>query len=162
MKSHLTLFSALLGTLLLLSCKSSEKIPLYKNANASIDSRVEDLLGRMTLEEKVAQLCSKSDRFTPTTVRDQAKIDELFADMPGMLQPLYEYLDTIAEVRNTLQRHALEQTRLGIPILFTEEALHGAAKDEATSFPQAVALGSTWNPELLEEVFDIAARELRT
>jgi beta-glucosidase len=66
-----------------------------------------------------------------------------------------------AEFTNVIQRWVKEHTRLGIPILFHEEALHGLMGAEATSFPQAIALASTWNPELVEVVFATVAHEVR-
>jgi beta-glucosidase len=63
--------------------------------------------------------------------------------------------------RNLLQNWVLGNTRLGIPIMFHGEALHGAVVPGATSFPEAVALGSTWDPELLQSMFAAVARETR-
>src|ERR1051325_4228805 len=68
---------------------------------------------------------------------------------------------TEAEFTNAIQRWVKEHTRLGIPVLFHEEALHGLEAEQATSFPQAIALASTWNPELVERVFAAAAAEAR-
>ncbi len=65
------------------------------------------------------------------------------------------------EQRNHLQEWVLKNTRLGIPILFHGEALHGVVRNGATSFPQAVALGSTWDPELLKQMFSTVALESR-
>src|SRR6266542_4088330 len=66
-----------------------------------------------------------------------------------------------AEYTNAIQRWVKEHTRLAIPVLFHEEALHGLEAAQATSFPQAIALASTWNPELVERVFAAAAAEAR-
>src|SRR5690606_9780720 len=65
------------------------------------------------------------------------------------------------ELVNAIQRHALNDTRLGIPVLFHEEGLHGYAARGATHFPQSIALASSWDPELLERVFTVVAREIR-
>src|SRR5262249_9398933 len=67
----------------------------------------------------------------------------------------------MAELTNAIQKWLKENTRLGIPILFHEECLHGHAAPKATSFPQAIALASTWDPALLHEVFSSVAAEVR-
>ena len=66
-----------------------------------------------------------------------------------------------AEFTNAIQRWVKDNTRLGIPVIFHEEALHGLQGQEATSFPQAIALASTWNPDLVERAFAVVAREVR-
>ena len=66
-----------------------------------------------------------------------------------------------AEFTNAIQRWVKENTRLGIPVIFHEEALHGLQGQEATSFPQAIALASTWNPDLVERAFAVVAQEVR-
>ncbi|WP_370468282.1 glycoside hydrolase family 3 N-terminal domain-containing protein [Parvularcula maris] len=151
---------------------------LYKDASAPIEERVEDLLGRMTLEEKLAQITTiwseKGNLFAQDGSFDPAKARELhpggighFArpnDRQGSSSPLDEPFrderETV-ELVNTIQRYAVEETRLGIPVLFHEEGLHGYAARGATSFPQAIALASTWDPELIEEVYGVVAREIR-
>lgn len=152
--------------------------PLYKNPSAPVDARVEDLLGRMTLEEKIAQLISlwdsKAEVFDAKGKLDPAKMTAKFpnglgqftrpSDTSGPASPRAKRLNdagqTIALV-NALQKHALSKTRLGIPILFHEEGLHGYAALGATSFPQAIALASSWDPDLVREVNAITAREIR-
>ena len=66
-----------------------------------------------------------------------------------------------ADYINAAQHWAVESTRLGIPMLFHEEALHGYVARDATSFPQAIALASTWDPDLVERIFTVASREMR-
>lgn len=148
--------------LLLVACSSNVHSPAYKDSSLSVDERVEDLLGKMTIEEKVGQLCSKYDRFTFSDIMDEHRMEQFFQSMPGMLQPDKMDLDSNVLIRNAIQRYALENTRLGIPMLFVDEALHGAAKGQATSFPQAVAMGCTWNPKLIEQLFQVTAHELRS
>jgi beta-glucosidase len=153
-------------------------VPLYKNPAAPVDRRIEDLLARMTLEEKVAQITClwnrKKEILTPAGDFDPVKARQGFpagigqiarpSDLDGSGDPLVRlYRDarqTVALV-NAIQHYALEQTRLGIPVLFHEEGLHGYAARGATSFPQAIALASSWDPELLTRVFAIGGREIR-
>lgn len=144
------------------ACSPSGNVPVYKDPSWDIDKRVEDLLGRMTIEEKASQLCSRYDHFTSSDIMNGDEMDLFFQSMPGMLQPDKMDLDSNVLVRNAIQKYALEKTRLGIPMLFVDEALHGPAKGQATSFPQAVAMGCTWNPELIEDVFRVTAHELRS
>jgi len=152
--------------------------PLYRDASAPIEQRVEDLLGRMTLEEKIAQITTvwnrKQEIFTPTNDFDPVKAHRVFpagighmarpSDLRGpgspFDQPYRDARQTVALV-NSIQHYAVKETRLGIPVVFHEEGLHGYAARDATSFPQALALASSWDPELLTRVFTVAGREIR-
>jgi beta-glucosidase len=155
-----------------MSAAAEPGIPLYKRADAPVEKRVRDLLGRMTLEEKVAQLWSN------TTQPGEANAAGLFHN--GQLEEpvahrvlgqglgtfmVWEIMNTPVargvDQRNQIQTWILKNTRLGIPIMFHGEALHGAAVGGATSFPQAIALGSTWDPQLLKQAFDVVGREAR-
>jgi beta-glucosidase len=152
--------------------------PLYKDPNASVDQRVEDLLSRMTLEEKIVQITCiwnrKQEILTPAGDFDAAKAKQVFpagigqvarpSDIRGSGSP-YEHpfrnaRETVTLV-NAIQHYAMKHTRLGIPVLFHEEGLHGYVARDATSFPQAIALASSWDPDLLTRVFTVAAREMR-
>jgi beta-glucosidase len=152
--------------------------PLYKDPKAPIERRVEDLLGRMTLEEKVAQMMSvwdaKSELFDAKLELDPAKLAKKFpmgmgqfarpSDATGPTSPrVLPGRDVQGTIRlvNGLQRYAMTRTRLGIPIMFHEEGLHGYAARGATSFPQAIALASSWDPALLRAVNAVTAREIR-
>jgi beta-glucosidase len=150
----------------------------YKDPHAPVEARVEDLLARMTLEEKVAQMMSvwegKAELFDARLEFDPAKMAQKFPDGIGQFArpsdatgptsprvlPGRDVRGTIRLV-NALQRYAMTRTRLAIPILFHEEGLHGYAARGATSFPQAIALASSWDPPLLREVNGITAREIR-
>lgn len=146
--------------------------PVYKRADAPVAARVRDLMGRMTLEEKVAQLESMSEfapqahtvlkagRFNPDAapkILHQGLGTFGYAEMFAVRRSTAE---TVAR-RNEMQAWVLENTRLGIPILFHGEALHGAVVPGATLFPQAIALGSTWDRALLKQMFGVAAKESR-
>jgi beta-glucosidase len=152
--------------------------PVYKDPKASVDARVEDLLKRMTLEEKIVQISavwdSKKDIFDANGEFDAAKMAKVhpngighFArpnDATGPGSPLeVKWRDVRGTVRlvNALQRYAVENTRLGIPMLFHEEGLHGYAAVGATSFPQAIALASSWDLDLVRAVNAVTAREIR-
>ncbi len=157
---------------------SQSKQPLYKDASASIDTRVEDLLSRMTLEEKLVQITSVWSRrdalFDAKGRFDTAKAKRLFPHGIGQVTrpsdrfPAIDAFTTVqrderetVERINAIQRYAINNTRLGIPALFHEEGLHGYAARNATSFPQAIGLASTWDPALIERVFTVTAREIR-
>jgi beta-glucosidase len=154
--------------------------PLYKQASAPIDARVEDLLARMTLEEKIAQMqClwqKKAAIQNGDTSFSPEKASAAYPHGMGMFaRPSDRQLGAAgaagdsgqlahrgpretAEYVNAVQKWAIERTRLGIPVLMHEEALHGYVAREATSFPQAIGLASSFDPEL---VFSVAAREMR-
>ncbi|UIJ44376.1 glycoside hydrolase family 3 C-terminal domain-containing protein [Sphingomonas cannabina] len=157
--------------------------PLYKDARAPIPDRVRDLLGRMTLEEKVAQLvalwATKADVMDGLTF-DPAKASAAYPDGVGAISRASDKrggpgisaaaggnaarwrtpAETVAFV-NAVQRWALEKTRLGIPVLFHEESLHGYMATEATMFPQAIALAGTFDTDLMRRVQSVIAREVR-
>jgi len=171
-------FAACLLVLAVSSASSQEKAkPVYQDAKAPIPARVRDLLGRMTIEEKVAQL--QSGLKYPAMLAQQGSLfgknginEDAARKTLGSGLGTYVFLDEFigmnaggpregAENRNLLQAWVMKNTRLGIPILFHGEALHGAAIKGATSFPQAVGLGSTWDPELLTQMFSVVAKEVR-
>ncbi len=133
--------------------------PLYKNPNAPIGERLADLLSRMTLEEKVAQMTLL---VWPHPSEDKPK-PELSPEGFGTLTNLARERPPAeaAEMYNHFQRYLVEQTRLGIPALSIDEALHGCMTVGSTNFPMPLALASAWDPSLVEEVCTVAAREMR-
>ncbi len=154
--------------------------PLYKDAKAPVEQRVEDLLSRMTLEEKIAQITGlwnrKADLLSASGEFDPNKARTLYPSGIGHFvrpndlhgagpptpdeKPFRDARQTVALV-NAVQRYQMTQTRLGIPALFHEEGLHGYAARGATHFPEALALASTWDPSLLTRIFTVVAREIR-
>ena len=151
---------------------------IYKDPGVGVEARVEDLLARMTLEEKVAQMQSiwedKREVFDANLELDPNKMAQKFpngigqfarpSDATGPASPrLVPGRDLRGTIRlvNALQHYALEHTRLGIPIMFHEEGLHGYVAVGATSFPQAIALASSWDPALVRAVNAVTAREMR-
>lgn len=142
----------------------------YRDKSAPVEDRVTDLLSRMTLREKVRQM----DMYVGSSfvrlrdggpvVTDDTEIlwekvaDEIGSEGIGCIHDLYG----TAKINNAIQRYAVEKTRLGIPILFSEEGLHGLCRPGCTVFPQSVALASTWRPEVVEEVGRAIAKETRS
>jgi beta-glucosidase len=141
--------------------------PDYQNPTLLTARRTEDLLSRMTLEEKVAQmLCmwsAKKQITDPQGRFDPARAPKWFRVGIGRIERPSDGhgARAQAEFTNAIQRWVKDNTRLGIPVIFHEEALHGLQGQEATSFPQAIALASTWNPELVERAFTAVAHEVR-
>lgn len=151
--------------------------PIYKDAKAPIAARVDDLLSRMTIDEEVAQITTvweQKTKFLDDKLQfDEAKMKASFplgvggiarpSDARGSGSPRVipgrDPRQTVILV-NALQRYQMTQTRLGIPILFHEEGLHGYAALGATSFPQAIALASSWDPDLMRRVNAVTAREI--
>jgi beta-glucosidase len=151
---------------------------IYRDASRSVDDRVADLLARMTIEEKVAQLQAiwnqksriqdAAGRFNPdgakavlgTGLGEVSRPSEIATS--GGSGPRLRSPREQAEFTNAIQKWVIENTRLGIPVLFHEEALHGLAALRGTHFPVSIGLASTWDPALVERVMTVAAREARS
>jgi beta-glucosidase len=148
----------------------------YLDPKLPTEKRVADLLARMTVEEKVAQLTAywfpKSgvmvdDQLRPALANDKMKA--LFANGLGEVSRPSENEDRKknlnarqeAELANALQKYAIENTRLGIPLLNHEEGLHGMQGIGATSYPQPIALAASFDPSLVEEIMTAVAKETR-
>jgi len=158
----------------LTSCNTDNNMPDYKNPGKPVEARVADLLSRMTLEEKVAQTLSvwrkKSEFISPEGEFIDEKASALLQNGIGHIARPGEVnlkdkpsLDPEEQVKfaNAVQKYLLENTRLGIPAIFHEEALHGHQAPGSTSFPQAIALAGTWDPELITSIFTAIAKEIR-
>lgn len=151
------------------SCTHKDIIPSYKNPNLSVDKRVEDLLGRMTLEEKFWQMIMLpgNDMATPGD-QEQFKngIFGLAYDAAQAVDSagIGENRIAIATARrnNRVQKYFVEETRLGIPVIFYNESLHGLSQEGATAFPQSIALAATWDTTLVGEVGLAVSKEVRT
>src|SRR6516164_805537 len=159
--------------------RGSQKSPAYRNSALPPERRVKDLVRRMTLEEKAAQMVCVWQRKADTLVDergnfDLAKARKAFRKGHGLGQvgrpsdagggrdsADNRTARTMAELTNDIQRFFLESSRLGIPVIFHEECLHGHAAIGGTSFPQPIGLGATFNPHLVEQVFTITAAEAR-
>jgi beta-glucosidase len=154
----------------------AQTTPVYRDANAPIDARVADLLARMTLEEKVAQLQGiwnrkreiqdAQGRFDPANapalighgIGEVSRPSEIAGPTTG--PPTRSPRDQVL-FANAVQKWLIEHTRLGIPAMFHEEALHGLTAVRGTHFPVPIGLASTWDPALLERIMTVAAKEAR-
>ncbi|MDZ7288358.1 MAG: glycoside hydrolase family 3 C-terminal domain-containing protein [candidate division KSB1 bacterium] len=149
---------------------AGDEKPKYKNSALPIEERVEDLIKRMTLEEKVGQLVSFFARDTSAfddngnfvSPQDTAILNRGVGAFSARSLWRSKSARHRAQCINGIQKYMLEKTRLGIPVLMFSEALHGLMIPGATSFPQAIALGSTWDTTLVEQIFAVAAREGRS
>lgn len=152
---------------------AAEPLP-YQNPTLPVDSRVADLVGRMTLDEKIAQLQTRWWEMIPLLdANGQLSAEQAQKIMPfgigelarpGQNKNNYAPNKTpqqTAQYTNAIQRWLKEHTRLGIPAIFHEEALHGHSGLYATSFPQAIALASSWQPPLMEQIYTHVAQEVR-
>jgi beta-glucosidase len=140
--------------------KATRGLPAYRNPFLPIPDRVADLLQRMTLEEKVDQLAGGRRRMVAFQDPEGQAIFQKFRGLFGNDSQASAH--DAADLRNQAQRYVMEKTRLGIPMLFTGEALHGYMAYGSTSFPQVLGLASTWDPALVEQVFTAAADEMRS
>lgn len=163
----------------LFSIPLSAQTPLYKDASAPISARVSDLLGRMTPEEKVGQLrCLFGfEMFGGTGKNDYFCSPKFMAEMQGQCPPgsLWAtlrsdawtkrdlqtglYPRSGAETLNKLQKVAVEQTRLGIPLFFAEEAAHGLMAIGHTTLPTGLLMASTWDIDLMRHAGQLLGSE---
>lgn len=157
--------------------KPKPEPPVYLDRTQPVEKRVDDLLGRLTLEEKVGQMnmpCVYEEglgktipekmvacrRFAEGTYLEGFAPGGGFFTLPNTI--LREGTRQQAEYLNELQQIALKKTRLGIPLLETEEGTHGLMCSGATIFPEGPALGSAWNPDLISRIYAAAAEEARS
>lgn len=156
-------------TILFFGCKEAGKEKVdYKDSSLSIDERVDALVSQMTLEEKVVQLqCMWNDKkqlfneenwFSPDSAKKYTPIGLGQIGRPSEGRTPEEN----AKLTNAIQKYFIEETRLGIPVFFHEECLHGHAALNKTSFCQPIGLASTWNVELIEELYTMTAKEARS
>jgi beta-glucosidase len=163
---------------LIVGFSSSYKVdPPYKNAKLPIAVRVKDLLERMTLEEKVAQtqcIWSQKQKLYTNKDFDVKKASEILPHGIGQLARPNEGAGAdnpygtglkgkeMAEWTNKIQKYFVENTRLGIPVMFHEESLHGNQSKDATVFPTPLAMANSWNEALMTEVYSHIAEEVRS
>lgn len=160
--------------------QSSPSLPAYKDPSLSIDIRLSDLLSRMTLEEKVGQLLCplgwEMYEIHGSEVHPSGKFKQLIKERNvGMLWATYRAdpwtkktlanglnSEMAAKAGNALQKYVMENTRLGIPMFLAEEAPHGHMAIGATVFPTGIGMAATWSPELVKEVGQVIAKEIRS
>ncbi|MGC3957745.1 MAG: glycoside hydrolase family 3 N-terminal domain-containing protein [Verrucomicrobiota bacterium] len=155
------------------SASSATKVPAYKNSALPAAARVKDLLNRMTLEEKAAQMMCVWQKKADTLLDaegnfDAAKAKKNFGHGQGLGQVgrpsdagKGKTARETAELTNVIQKFFMENSRLGIPVMYHEECLHGQAAIGSTSFPQPIGLGATFNPDLVEQLYAMTAEEAR-
>jgi beta-glucosidase len=135
----------------------------YKDSRLPVEDRIKDLLGRMTVEEKTAQLALASVAGLPLT-DPQAATDLLEKKFKGLSHGLLDLefgssYEVIARRIRCCQQYARSKTRLGIPFLPIDETLHGVLSQGATIFPQTIAQGATWNPDMVKAMASAIAQE---
>jgi len=139
--------------------------PVYMDPCAPIHLRVKDLLEKMTLEEKVAQLQSVWPSMISKEALTEEKLKEFLGMGIGEITRISGALEVKpgdgARIANDIQQFLMEKTRLRIPAMVHEECLTGFMARGATVFPQAIGLASTWDPELIEEVASVIRRQMR-
>lgn len=152
--SHRQTIRILFALFLLLPSSRAAAIHPYQDPRLPVDARVADLLSRMTPKEKFWQLFMLAGSLEngPGKYTDGAFGFQIRAT-PGGMEP--------AEHVNAIQRHFVEETRLGIPIIVFEEALHGLVREDATVFPQAIGLAATFDRSLMRELSKAIATECR-
>lgn len=154
--------------------------PLYKQASAPLELRVQDLLQRMTLEEKVGQILCPMGWQMYSKNKDEVVLSSLFKQKMDSPMPIGAFWAVLradpwtqknmqtglnpelsAKLLNKMQKYAVEKTRLGIPILFAEECPHGHMAIGTSVFPTGLAMASTWNEDLLSQSGEVIALEAR-
>ncbi len=137
----------------------------FRNASLPMDERVDDLLGRMSLDEKLAQVGSvwltdlvRGDEFDPDFLATQIQHGIGHVTRIGATTGLRPAAS--AKLMNEIQRVLVTRTRLGIPAMVHEEGVGGYCGRDATQFPQAIGLASTWDEDLVENVGDVIRRQM--
>ncbi len=154
------IYFIIVASLLLLHTGCSDT-PRYKDANTEIDDRVSDLLSRMTLEEKAAQLdmLSANDILDGPDKLKEAETRHFIDSM--CIGSIHDFYPKTAAIANAVQKRAIENSRLGIPVIFIEEALHGYQGEGATTFPTPIGNSSTWDTTLVYNIGKAIATEAR-
>jgi beta-glucosidase len=178
LRSSLSAIAALLFVCAASFHACAQDVTAYKNPKLSVDQRVADLLARMTLEEKLTQIESAWENRTSQREAQPFIVDEKGVFLPDAAKiTLKNGIGQVsrpsenpggnggpremAELTNAIQKWVKENTRLGIPVMFHEECLHGHAAPKGTAFPAAIGLASTWDEALIHDVFSSVASEVR-
>ncbi|MFA9392519.1 MAG: glycoside hydrolase family 3 N-terminal domain-containing protein [Prolixibacteraceae bacterium] len=183
MNLRLGSYLLLILTVLMMANACNSELPDYKNPEVSVEKRVDDLLSRMTLEEKIAQMWGVNSEIKDSIVVSPSgdiNIDKIKPLLPNGIGQITRPSEVLggrsqtgdkealsntpylnAVLTNKLQKYFIEETRLGIPAIFHEECLHGLAAIDGTSYPHPIALAGTFNRELVEKVYAQTAEETR-
>lgn len=167
MKQQHIIISSLVFFIMLSVNAQKKDQPLYKDAKAPIEARIQDLLSRMTVEDKARQI----DIYHPKALKisDRSVLDKEIKTMGdtlakgiGFLQfetqlPVDEYRANF----NAIQKYFIEETDLGIPAISNGEGCHGFVGAEGTVFPVPLSMGSTWNKDLIEDIYTAIGKEMR-
>lgn len=154
-------YCLLLVVLFCFGCDKKNIIPDYKKESINIENRVADLVSRMTLEEKVGQL----DMYSAGDLIYDNKLSKEKAKLvleKTTIGSVHDYYPESAEHANELQKYVIENTRLGIPALFIEEALHGYQGKKSTAFPIPLGMASMWDVALMEKIGKAVGAETRS
>lgn len=135
-----------------LTAQNKKEQPVYKDASRTVEERVNDLISRMTLEEKVFQLI----QYTLGRNDNVNNVGEAVNNIPAELGSVI-YFNSDPEYRNAAQRKAMEESRLGIPLIFGYDVIHGYK----TTYPISLGQACSWNPELVQQACAVAAQEAR-
>jgi beta-glucosidase len=148
----------------------AQELPPYKNPSLPVETRVLDLLQRMTNEEKFRQLFmipgdlgNNPAQYKEGLFGFQVNTTSAAGNAAGQLlkySPGVDAFQTATKI-NAIQKYFIEQSRLGIPIIAFDEALHGLVRSGATAFPQSIALAATWDTVLMRNVAAAIAKECR-
>lgn len=165
MRKYYVIISFILLSSFISVWSQSNQLP-YKDAKLSAQARTKDLLYRMNMEDKIYQLMSVWDgipeTFDSAFIADTSKMLKTFGKGIGSVQPSFNGIKETVAARNKIQKYLKENTQWGIPTLFVDEGQHGLMKPEATSFPQAIGLACSWDVKLFEQVYAVAASEMRS
>ena len=172
------IFTITIGVFLALLATAAPNLP-YRNANLPIDQRVEDLLARMTIEEKAGQLVCLmgwdsyqiNGKKVGVSEKFRHEVDSLNVGMywavfradPWTQKTIANGLnpELAALAANAMQRYAIEHTRLGIPIFLAEEAPHGHMAIGTTVFPTGLGMAATWSGDLMQQEGEVIGKEVR-
>lgn len=153
MKKIQPLLAIIILIVFALACNRNQSL-VYKDPDAKIEDRVKDLLERMTLEEKIAQLSEascdslKEDNQAKTIQFSFDKYKNGVGTIDGFSLSVKDYANAV----NTIQDYLINKTRLGIPAIFLSECLHGLVQNGATIYPQSISMASSWDPDLVWQV----------
>ena len=154
-------YCMLLMVVFFTGCEQQNDTPKYKNASLDVETRVADLLSRMTLEEKAGQLDMYSG--SDLTVNGKLSIEKTDKVLKKTtIGSIHDYYPETPEAANEVQKYIIENTRLGIPAVFIEESLHGYCGRGSTTFPVSIGMASTWDVALIEKIGKVIGTETRS